>query len=146
MNKELMRTSEIDGRYVVIFDGVCNFCNGTVNFIIKRDANGVFCFAPMQNDLAKALAREYYHGETTLDTLILIKHEKVYIRSNAALEIAKDLSGYWFLLNIFKVIPRPIRDFLYNTFAKKRYALFGKRNHCMVPTKDVLDKFVGIQQ
>jgi len=144
MYKASRHAEEINGRYVVIFDGVCNFCNGAVNFIIRHDEKGLFCFIPMQSDLAKELAGSYYMDEVGVDTLLLIKNEKIYVRSNAALEIAKDLSGYWTLLNIFRMIPRPIRDALYRIFAKNRYALFGKRTHCIVPTQAVVNRFVGI--
>jgi len=143
MTKTSSHDNDIEDRYVVIFDGVCNFCNGSVNFIINRDANGVFCFTPMQSELAKELAGHHYLDKVGIDTILLIKNNKTYVRTDAALEITKDLSGYWFLLNILRVIPRPIRDFLYKLFAKHRYALFGKRSHCMVPTESLANRFVG---
>jgi len=143
MNKEQLIAEEINGRHLVIFDGVCNFCNGTVNFIINRDAKGVFCFSPMQSDLAKQLAGKHLIKDVGVDTLLLLKNNTTYTRSNAALEIAKDLTGYWYLLNIFKIIPRPVRDFFYRVVARNRYALFGKRNECMVPTDAVRSRFVG---
>ena len=144
MHKASRHAEELNGRHLVIFDGVCNFCNSTVNFIIRHDDKGVFCFTPMQSDLAKELAGSYYLDEVGVDTLLLIKNEKIYVRTNAAFEIAKDLSGYWYLLNIFRMIPRPIRDALYRFFARNRYSLFGKRTHCIVPTQSVASRFVGI--
>ena len=146
MHKASRHAEELNGRHVVIFDGVCHFCNSTVNFIIRRDEKGLFCFTPMQSDLAKELAGPYYLDKDGVDTLILIKNEKIYVRTNAALEIAKALSGYWFLLTVLRVIPRSVRDFLYTRFARNRYALFGKRTHCIVPTQAVANRFVGISQ
>jgi len=144
MNKESIYAVELNGRHVVIFDGVCNFCNSTVNFIIQHDMDGVFCFTPMQSVFAKELAGQYYINNVGIDTLLLIKNNTVYTRSDAAIEIANNLSGYWYLLNVFKVVPRPVRDFLYKLLAKNRYALFGKSDNCIVPTPAVASRFVGI--
>jgi len=144
VSKKATQLNEVGDRYVVIFDGVCNLCNGVVDFIIKRDPKGQFCFTPMQSDLAKELATQYYDDKNTIDTLLLIKNGDVYVRTNAALEIAKDLSGYWALLRMLRLLPRPVRDFLYRIVARNRYSLFGKRKNCRVPTKDLLNRFVGI--
>ena len=79
-----------------------------------------------------------------VDTFLLIKNDQCFVFSGAALEIAKDLTGMWYLFNVFKIIPSPIRDFFYKLFARNRYALFGKKETCMVPTKEVRSRFVGI--
>lgn len=134
----------MDSRYIIIFDGVCYLCNAAVHFIINRDANAVFCFTPMQSDLARELADKYCIDNVGVDTFILIKNGKVITQSDAALEIAKDISGFWVLLNIFRIIPEPVRDLIYRFIARNRYTLFGKRDRCMVPTEDVLSRFVGI--
>ncbi|MEM7360410.1 MAG: thiol-disulfide oxidoreductase DCC family protein [Pseudomonadota bacterium] len=133
-----------DNRYIVIFDGICNVCNGAVNFIIKRDPDGIFAFTPMQTDLAKQLANEYDLHTEGMDTFILIKEKRGYVFSTAALEISRDLKGYWYLFNVFRIIPAPIRDFFYKLFARNRYRLFGKRDECMVPTPEVRSRFLGI--
>ncbi len=132
----------MDNRHIVVFDGVCNFCNSAVNFMIKRDPSAKFAFTPMQSELGEQLLR--LHGISTedTDTLLLIKQGKAYVRSNAALEIAKDLSGYWYLLNVLKVLPRPIREGCYRLLARNRYRLFGKKDSCMVPTAGVKDRFL----
>lgn len=141
---KLTSKSKIYNRHIVIFDGVCNFCNGSVIFIINRDPGGVFSFTPIQSDLAKQLIDSYQIDNVGIDTFLLIKEGKCYIGTNAALEIAKDLTGHWYLFCIFKVIPRPIRDFLYRLFARNRYRIFGKREICIVPTQDIIDRFVDI--
>ena len=134
----------MDNRYIVIFDGVCVFCNGVVNFIINRDPGSTFTFSPMQSEVAQSLITKHHASKEILNTLMLIKNGRCYLRTDAILEIAKDLSGFWYLFNIFKIIPRPIRDFLYTLFAKNRYNLFGKRNSCMVPSENVRKRFIGV--
>jgi len=127
----------MDNRHIVIFDGVCNFCNGAVNFIIKRDPEGIFAFTPMQSGLARELMNN-------IDTFLLIKNERCFVFSSAALEIAKDLTGFWYVFKIFKFVPNIIRDFFYKMFARNRYALFGRQETCMVPTEEIRSRFVGI--
>ena len=134
----------MNSRHIVIFDGVCNFCNGAVNFIIKRDPEGLFVFTPMQSDLASELMEQHQIDTLGLDTLILIKGGQCYIFSTAALEITKGLTGFWYLFNLFKLVPAPIRDYCYRVFARNRYALFGRQEACMVPTAEVRQRFVGV--
>ena len=117
----------MDNRYIVIFDGVCNFCNGAVNFIIKRDPNGVFAFAPMQSALAQEIMNKYEIHNVGIDTFLLIKNEQCFVFSSAALEITKDLSGFWYIFNVLKLVPRRIRDYFYKVFARNRYTLFGRQ-------------------
>lgn len=126
---------------VVVFDGVCNFCVGSVNFIIKRDPNAVFRFTPMQGELGQALIKTYAAGRT--DALLLIKEGRAYSGSDAALEIAKSLSGGWPLCRFLRVIPRPLRDCLYRLIGRHRYALFGRRPACMLPPPEQRARFVG---
>lgn len=134
----------MDSRHLVIFDGVCNFCNGAVNFIIARDPAGKFAFTPMQSELAQETLRLYGITNVGVDTFLLIKDHQTYIWTNAALEISKDLTGHWYLFNIFRVVPRPIRDWFYRIFARNRYALFGRTTSCMVPNPEVRSRFLGI--
>ena len=134
----------MDNRYLVIFDGVCNFCNGAVNFIIERDPYGKFAFTPMQSEFAQETLRSHRITSVDADTIILVKDGKTFVRTKAALEIARDLTGYWYLLNVFRVIPPPVRDWFYRIFARNRYKLFGKANSCMMPTPDVKNRFIGI--
>lgn len=134
----------MDNRYIVIFDGVCNFCNGSVNFIIKRDPNGLFAFAPMQSDLAKVLMDKHKINNVGVDTFLLIKNDQCFVFSSAALEIARYLTGFWYMFNIFRLVPAPVRDFFYKMFARNRYALFGRQDQCIVPSNEVRSRFVGI--
>lgn len=134
--------SEMPNRHIVIFDGVCNFCNRSVNFIIKRDPKGVFAFTPRQNRYGQSLIQKYNVPELAVDTILLIKNGRYYQRTDAALEIIRDLSGLWFLFRVFKIVPRPLRDYFYNVFARNRYQLFGKRDTCMIPAPDVRSRFI----
>ncbi len=132
----------MSNQHVIIFDGVCNFCNGAVNFIIKRDHNNVFVFAPLQSPTAQKLILEYKVDKVGFDTFLLIKNNACFFRTNAGLEITTDLSGYWYLFKVTKIIPRPIRDYFYRLFARNRYSIFGKTETCMVPTAELKDKFL----
>ena len=127
---------------IIIFDGICNFCNGSVNFIIKRDHQNVFVFTPMQSKGAEELLERHQFEDFGFDTFVLIKDDVCYYRTDAALEIIKDLSGYWYLLKIFKLLPRSFRDFFYKFLARHRYQLFGKKPQCMIPTPEVKSKFL----
>lgn len=135
----------MDSRHIVIFDGVCNFCNGAVNFIINRDPNGIFAFTPMQSELAHELMKRYSVPDVGVDTFLLIKNGQCFVFSSAALEITKDLTGLWYFFNVFRVVPKPIRDAIYKMFARNRYKLFGRKDTCMVPSKEVRSRFVGIK-
>jgi len=134
----------VDNRHIVIFDGVCNFCNWAVNFIIKRDPDGVFAFTPIQSELAHELMKKHSVTSFGIETVLLIKNDQCFVFSDAALEITKDLTGLWFILTIFRLVPKPLRDAVYKLFARKRYKLFGRKNTCMVPSKEQRSRFVGI--
>ena len=132
----------MNNKHVIIFDGVCNFCNSSVNFIINHDHKNVFIFAPLQSPTAEKLIAEYDVKDVGFDTFLLIKNGECYFRTNAALEITKDFNGFWRFLNIFRVIPRPIRDYFYRLFARNRYAIFGRTDSCMIPTSELKSKFL----
>jgi predicted DCC family thiol-disulfide oxidoreductase YuxK len=132
----------MNNQYIIIFDGVCNLCNNAVNFIIKRDASNQFVFAPMQSPAAQGLIAKYDAQNVGIDTFLLIKNGQCFYRSDAAIEITKDLSGFWHLCRIFKFVPRPIRDGVYRLIAKNRYRIFGKRKQCMIPTDKLKNKFL----
>jgi len=126
---------------LVLFDGVCNFCNGSVNFIIRHDKNDRFRFAPLQSDLGHENIDRF--GLDSLDSIILVEDERSFAHSTAALRIARGLGFPWSLLYIGVVVPRFIRDFIYRTFAKYRYQLFGRKDECMLPTPEVRAKFLA---
>ncbi|MEO7539737.1 MAG: DCC1-like thiol-disulfide oxidoreductase family protein [Pyrinomonadaceae bacterium] len=127
---------------IVLFDGVCNFCNGAVNFIIRHDRARRFLFAPLQSDIGQELRAEYGIDES-VDSIVLIEDNKAYLHSTAGLRVAKDLGGIISLAYALVIVPAFIRDFLYRTFAKYRYTLFGRREICMMPTPDVRERFIG---
>jgi predicted DCC family thiol-disulfide oxidoreductase YuxK len=129
---------------VILFDGVCNFCNGSVNFIIDRDKAGYFKFAPLQSEVGQKLLAEHNIDKTVTDSVVLIEGEKAYVRTTAALRIARKLSGAWSLFYGFVVVPSFIRDVFYNLFAKYRYKMFGKQDACMMPTPEVRSRFLAM--
>ncbi|MFD0940667.1 thiol-disulfide oxidoreductase DCC family protein [Pedobacter boryungensis] len=128
---------------VIFFDGVCNLCNGAVQFTIKRDSNNIFRFASLQSEYAAEKIAPFNITPENLDSFILLEDDKVYQRSTAALRVVKKLGGLWPLLYGFIIIPRFIRDAVYNYIAKNRYKWFGKQESCWVPTPDLKEKFLG---
>ena len=126
---------------ILLFDGECNLCNGTVQFIIERDPDAHFRFASLQSQAGERLLDER-KVENDLDTVVLVDGDRVYERSAAALKTFHHLGGLWRLLGVFWVIPRPIRDWLYAQIARRRYSLFGRRDSCMIPTGDRKQRFL----
>jgi predicted DCC family thiol-disulfide oxidoreductase YuxK len=127
---------------LILFDGVCNLCNGAVQFIIKRDAKRKFRFASLQSATAQQLIKGLALSGPHLYSIILIRDGKVYDRSSAILEIAKQLPGLWSALYLFKIIPRFLRDAMYVWISKNRYRFFGKKDECMIPTADLKSRFI----
>lgn len=128
---------------VILFDGVCNFCNSTINFLIDRDKKGIFKFAALQSEPGREILKK--HNITTLtdfDSVILEKDGKLYQKSDAALEIARSMNGLWKLLYGFKILPKFIRDFVYDLVAKNRYRLMGKMDACRLPTPELRARFL----
>ena len=128
---------------IVLFDGECKFCNGSVNFIIERDKDAYFKFAPNQSEIAQDLFRKYNVDKANIDSLVLIEDEKVYIYSTGALRIARNLNGLWSIFYGFIIVPSVIRDFVYKQFAKVRIRLFGKQEVCLMPTAEIRERFLG---
>jgi len=127
---------------IIIFDGVCNLCEYSVQFIVKHDRQARFRFVSAQSESGKVLQRTY--GVDTLrdGTVILLKDDQVYVKSDAAVKIAKDLDGLWSILYIFNFIPRPVRDFIYSKISKNRYRWFGKKNECLLPDSSIKERFL----
>lgn len=118
---------------IIVFDGVCIFCNWAVLFIIKRDPAGFFTFTPMQSELGSRLMQQHGIDSREASSMLLIKQQAPYVQSTAVLEICRELSGWWPLLRYGKFIPRPIRDWCYRRFANNRYYIFGRRQQCVIP-------------
>lgn len=128
---------------VILFDGVCNLCNGSVLFIIKRDPRSQFYFAALQSDFGNKQLKNFGLPATELNSVLLIKGGTLYQKSNAALEIAKHLNGLWSVLYIFKIIPPFLRDGIYTWVARNRYRWFGKKDACMIPTPELKSRFLA---
>ncbi|MFJ7935221.1 thiol-disulfide oxidoreductase DCC family protein [Sporosarcina sp. NPDC096371] len=127
---------------IVLFDGDCNFCDSSVQFIIKRDPVGHFLFTSLQSDKGVELSKQY-SIPPDVDSLVLIENGKVFTRSSAALRIAKKLDGLWHLLFLFILVPRKIRDTVYDYVAKNRYKWFGKKEEsCMLPPPEMRKRFI----
>lgn len=130
---------------IILFDGVCNLCSGAVQFIIERDKNNVFRFASLQSDLGKQLLAERRIDPKKTDSIILIQpNVAYYIKSSAALQAAKKLSGYYSYLRFLLIIPTPIRDWVYDFIAKNRYKWFGKKEACWIPTPELKSLFLDM--
>ncbi|RKR13159.1 putative DCC family thiol-disulfide oxidoreductase YuxK [Maribacter vaceletii] len=128
---------------IILFDGICNLCNGAIQFIIKRDTQNLFLFTPLQSKAGKKLLEERKIDTKNMDSILLIDpNVAYYIKSDAALEIVKNLSTPWRFIRIFKVLPIGFRDFVYDFIAKNRYRWFGKEEQCMIPTPELKTKFL----
>ena len=130
-------------RAYVLFDGVCNLCNASVLFIIDRDPGGHFAFAPLQSaEAARLLAERGYRG-AELSSVLLVEGGRVHSRSTAALRVARRLGGGWPLLSAFMIVPRFIRDGVYDWIGRNRYRWFGRQEACRIPTPELASRFVG---
>lgn len=127
---------------IILFDGVCNFCNASVLFVLKRDKKAVLRFAPLQSPAGRRILERYHFPTDDFDTMLLVESDRIYMRSSAALRIVKALGGLWFLLYACILIPKPVRDLLYNVIARNRYKWFGKRETCMIPTPEMKTRFI----
>ncbi|KPN96781.1 thiol-disulfide oxidoreductase DCC family protein [Lysinibacillus sp. ZYM-1] len=126
---------------IILFDGICNFCDSTVQFIIKHDQVGYFQFASLQSDVGQAFLRQFNIPEN-IDSVILIEHEKAYVESTAALKICKKLDKIWPCYYLFILVPPILRNALYRQFAKRRYHLFGQKKECSLPTPSQRQRFL----
>ena len=128
---------------IILFDGVCNLCNDSVQFIIERDKEDVFRFASLQSEVGQKLTSERGIDPEAMDSIILIEPGIAYYeKSTAALEISKHLSGGYSLLRYFSFLPEGFRNGIYDIIAKNRYKWFGKKDECMIPTPELKAKFL----
>ncbi|MEO8823553.1 MAG: thiol-disulfide oxidoreductase DCC family protein [Ginsengibacter sp.] len=128
---------------VILFDGVCNFCNSAVNFVIKRDKKGIIKFAPLQSDEGMKLLAQHNLPAQDMQSFIFIESNQSFTRSTAALRVCRYLDPLWQLMYGFIIVPRFIRDGIYDWIAKNRYKWFGKKSKCMVPTPEVQSRFLN---
>jgi predicted DCC family thiol-disulfide oxidoreductase YuxK len=127
---------------IVLFDGVCKFCNSSINFLIDRDASARLRFAALQSATGQSLLRKFGLRTTRFDTLVLVEGEQCHVRSTAAIRIAAYLGSWWRLTACALFIPAFLRDFAYNVLARNRYRWFGTLDACRVPTPDIRQRFL----
>ncbi len=125
---------------VIYFDGICNLCNGTIQYVIKRDKKKLFCFAALQSKSGEALLKN--HNTILPDSIILVYGNKLYVKSDAVLMIARLLAGVYSLAVVLYVVPKFIRDGVYDWVARNRYKWYGKIDSCMVPTTELQSRFL----
>ncbi len=127
---------------IILFDGVCNFCNSSINFVIDHDPKKHFKFAPLQSEIGQEILTQFHKNTKDFDSVILLKNNQLYEKSEAALEITKHLSGFWKYLSVFKILPTFFLNFFYNIIAKNRYKIFGKADSCRMPTAELRERFL----
>jgi predicted DCC family thiol-disulfide oxidoreductase YuxK len=127
---------------VILFDGVCNLCTGSVQFIIRHDPKSVFHFAALQSEYGTRQLRDLNIPSGEFNTLILIS-DKVYQKSDAVLEITRHLSGAWPALYILKIVPPFFRNWMYDLISQSRYRFFGRKDHCLIPAPELKSRFIG---
>lgn len=128
---------------IILFDGVCNLCNRSIQFVIKRDTNDEFRFATLQGKIGQRLAQERNIDISKVDSIILIEPGVAYYtKSTAALKIGQSFGGFWKMIRVLNLIPSTLRDIVYDWVAKNRYAWYGKQDACMIPTPELQAKFL----
>ncbi len=128
---------------MILFDGVCNLCEGVVNFVIRRDPRAHFRFAPLQSEAGLRLLREHGLATGDRDTWVLIDGAEHYQNSDAGLRVARELAGPWRALVVLYAIPRRLRDWLYGRIVANRYRWFGRKDACIVPTEEIRGRFLS---
>ena len=128
--------------HIIVFDGVCNLCSTGVQFIVRRDRDAYFRFASIQSDIGQAIYRANGLDPENPQSILVVSESGALIRSDAAIEIARHLNGFWRVLVVFKFLPRWFRDWAYGVVAHNRYRWFGKKESCMLPSPDIRKRFL----
>lgn len=132
-----------NNKYLILFDGVCNLCNSSVQFVIKRDKKDMFRYAALQSDIGQQIIEKFNIDTSKTDSIILYSNEKgVFYKSTAALKIASKLGFPTNILGLFLIIPEAIRNIVYDFIARNRYKWYGRKEHCMIPTPELKSKFL----
>ena len=130
---------------VLLYDGVCGFCNKTVQMILDRDRRGTMRFAALQSDYGQAVI-ERHPTLRGIDSVVFVEssngEERVFIRSDAALKVVSYLGGFWKIFLAARILPKALRDYFYDLFARNRYRMFGKYDSCMLPPPEVRSRFL----
>lgn len=137
-----MYENETRKHSVILFDGVCNLCSGWVQFVIKRDPKKRFKFASLQSELGDSIIEDYNIKMKDKASIVLIEHNKAHIESTAILRIISQLKGPVKVLCLFNLIPKPLRDSIYRFISKNRYRFFGKKESCLIPSKEIQNRFI----
>jgi predicted DCC family thiol-disulfide oxidoreductase YuxK len=132
----------VNDKAVILFDGVCNLCSGSVQFILKRDKEKKFLFASLQSGYGENLLKQLELPSNTFNSFILFENGKFFTRSTAALKMFSQLKG-WGWVKIFWIVPEFIRDSVYNLIARNRYKWFGKKEECWLPTPELKERFLN---
>ena len=140
-------TDPLDDGPILLYDGLCGFCDGAVQFVLRHDRRRTLRFAPLQGELARAIIARH-PALAAVDSLILVQRaphagERVLVRSEAALGVARHMGGPWRATALLRVVPRAVRDWVYDTFARNRYRWFGRLDRCRVPAADERERFVA---
>jgi len=129
--------------HIILFDGVCNLCSSSVQFIIKQDKSSKFRFASIQSEFGQSQLLKFKINNTTMDSFVYIKEGIAFIKSTAGLKVLRDIGGLWRIIYLLIVFPKPLRDWVYDRIAKNRYHMFGKNESCMVPTPELKSRFLS---
>jgi predicted DCC family thiol-disulfide oxidoreductase YuxK len=132
----------VDGP-VVLYDGTCGLCDRSVQLILRHDRRGHFRFAALQSDVGRALLARHGLPADALDTVVLVEDGRAWVKSSAALRIARGMDAPWPAFRALSIIPRPVRDFFYDRVAKSRYRIFGRVDACMLPPPEVRARFLS---
>jgi predicted DCC family thiol-disulfide oxidoreductase YuxK len=130
-------------QHIILFDGVCNLCNSVVQFVIRHDKKKRFHFTSLQSPAGQALLAQYQLPLEAFSSFVYIREGKAWLRSNAALFVCRDLGGFWTLLYALRIVPRVLRDAVYDFVARNRYRWFGKAESCMLPSPDLQQRFLN---
>ena len=128
---------------VLLFDGVCNLCDASVQWVIEHDPAAIFRFASLQSETGQAFLKKFNLPTDELNTVVLVDGEKAYTHSDVPLQIFKKLGGWWSLLQVFFIVPRPLRNSVYDWIAGNRYRWFGKKGECWLPSPELKNRFLG---
>jgi len=140
MNEDALKQYSYD---LVLFDGVCNFCNSSINFVIDHDSQKRFKFASLQSEVGQQYLAQFSRNKKDFDSVLLVKNGRVFEKSDAALHIARHLDGAWKWLYFLRWVPRVVRDRIYDLVAKNRYRIFGKSDACRLPNPELRERFLA---
>jgi predicted DCC family thiol-disulfide oxidoreductase YuxK len=127
---------------ILLFDGVCNLCNSSINFVIDHDPSEKFKFAALQSEFGQKKLKELNLDPKDFDSIVLLSNNQIHVKSTAALKVAKELTGGWPMLYAFIIVPPFIRHAVYNLIAKNRYKIWGRTDQCRVPTPELKQRFI----